>query len=262
MKALESDAADQIVKLQQKAAEESQKAWQKTEDQISGLITSQVDGLIKGTETVRQAFSKMSTSIIKDIAKYTIKWTIEHAGAVAAQIAGNQAVAASQASADAGGIASVTENALKVVTASAGQTFAAVTAWMAPAVGPAAPAFGAAAEATVLSAGLAGLYDTGTWNIPRDQVAGLHAGEMVIPQRGGVADEFRAFMSNGGFSGSSSTSSSNVAIHPTTNFHVSAINSGSVSQWLKGNSRQMMSAMDEAVRHGAALGLRRLATPR
>ena len=35
-------------------------------------------------------------------------------------------------------------------------------------------------------------------------IAGVHAGEMVIPQRGGVADEFRGFMSNGGFSGAQS----------------------------------------------------------
>jgi hypothetical protein len=30
-------------------------------------------------------------------------------------------------------------------------------------------------------------------------IAAVHAGEMVIPSRGGVADEFRNFMSGGGF---------------------------------------------------------------
>ena len=47
-------------------------------------------------------------------------------------------------------------------------------------------------------------------------------------------------------------------IHPTTNFHVSAVDSGSVAQWMKANSATMMKAIDEAVRHGAHLGLRRL----
>ncbi len=51
-----------------------------------------------------------------------------------------------------------------------------------------------------------------------------------------------------------------VHIHPTTNFHVSAVDSGSVAQWMKANSSTMMKAIDEAVRHGAHLGLRRLAT--
>ncbi|MEI9917091.1 MAG: hypothetical protein WDN29_16310 [Methylovirgula sp.] len=29
----------------------------------------------------------------------------------------------------------------------------------------------------------------------------MHKGEVVLPQRGGVANEFRSFMNNGGFSG-------------------------------------------------------------
>lgn len=49
-----------------------------------------------------------------------------------------------------------------------------------------------------------------------------------------------------------------VHIHPTNNFHVSALDSGSVSQWMKSNSSAMLRAVDEAVRHGASLGLRRL----
>ena len=49
-----------------------------------------------------------------------------------------------------------------------------------------------------------------------------------------------------------------VHIHPTTNFHVSSVDSGSVAQWMKANSPALMKAMDEAVRHGAHLGLRRL----
>jgi hypothetical protein len=49
-----------------------------------------------------------------------------------------------------------------------------------------------------------------------------------------------------------------VNVHPTTNFHVSAVDSGSVAQWMKSNSSTMMKAIDEAVRHGAHLGTRRL----
>jgi len=49
-----------------------------------------------------------------------------------------------------------------------------------------------------------------------------------------------------------------VHIHPTTTVHVSALDSGSVSQWMRANSSTMLKAVDEAVRHGARLGLRRL----
>ena len=50
----------------------------------------------------------------------------------------------------------------------------------------------------------------------------------------------------------------NVSIAPTTHFHVNAIDGGSVSQWMRANSTQMLRAIDEAVRHGAHLGLRRV----
>jgi hypothetical protein len=49
-----------------------------------------------------------------------------------------------------------------------------------------------------------------------------------------------------------------VHIHPTTNVHVSALDAGSVSQWMRANSGAMLKEIDRAVRHGAALGLRRL----
>ena len=66
---------------------------------------------------------------------------------------------------------------------------------------------------------------------------------------------FRSLLNDGGASG---RAGSTVHIHPTTNLHVSALNSASVSQWMRSNSSVMLKAVDEAVRHGAHLGLRRL----
>ncbi len=104
-------------------------------------------------------------------------------------------------------------------------------------------------------------FDTGAWEIPHNMVAGLHSGEMVVPQRGGIADQFRDFASNGGFAGrGEGGGGANVAIHPTTHVHVNALDGASVGQWFRGNSGEMMRAIDQAVRHGAHLGLRRLTT--
>jgi hypothetical protein len=70
------------------------------------------------------------------------------------------------------------------------------------------------------------------------------------------AGAFRSFLNDGGASGVPGGSA--VHIHPTTNVHVSALDSASVSQWMRSNSSAMLKAVDEAVRHGARLGLRRL----
>ena len=49
-----------------------------------------------------------------------------------------------------------------------------------------------------------------------------------------------------------------VAIHPTTHFHVNAMDGASVASWMRSNGPGMAKALDQAVRHGAALGLKRL----
>jgi hypothetical protein len=70
------------------------------------------------------------------------------------------------------------------------------------------------------------------------------------------AGAFRSLLNEGG--ASSAQGAPAVHIHPTTNVHVSALDSASVSRWMRSNSSVMLKAVDEAVRHGARLGLRRL----
>jgi hypothetical protein len=81
----------------------------------------------------------------------------------------------------------------------------------------------------------------------------VHHNELIMPSA--QADAFRDLLAGGAPSAGVQGA---VHIHPTTNFHVSAVDSGSVAQWMRGNSATMMKAIDEAVRHGAHLGLRRL----
>lgn len=204
---------DQIVDQQRKGADKSQQAWDSATKEINSAFDSQVDGLLRGTTSWSQSVKNVLASLTEDVIKFFISWALQAAEnevkqialnntVVAAHVAGAATMAAADSTNSLSGIASMVTGALKAITADAGQTAAGVSAFMAPVVGPAAPAVGAAAGAEVMGFGaLGGLYDTGSWSVPRDMVAGLHAGEVVIPQRGGLASQFRDIASGGGFSG-------------------------------------------------------------
>jgi hypothetical protein len=88
------------------------------------------------------------------------------------------------------------------------------------------------------------------WSVPADMLTLVHHNELIMPAR--EAGAFREMLGGGERGGG------NVAIAPTTHFHVNALDAGSVSQWMRANSAQMLRSIDEAVRHGAHLGLRRV----
>ncbi len=270
--AAEEKYAQQVKETQLKAAEDSSKAWQGMADKISSTLSGQVSGIINGTTTVKQAFSNMAKGIIEDVVKYAIKWAVEHAFAATQVMAQNTAVVTStlagQATMDAAktassgvGTAMQAAEAVKSIAIDGAKTFGGVFGFLAPLLGPFAAGPAAGAEATVLAAGSA--FDTGAWNLPRDMIAAVHRGEMVIPSRGGVADEFRTFMSGGGFDkvggrGDVIPSGGNKSVHinPSVNLNVSAIDGPSVGQFFTANKQHIVRAVDQAVRHGSALGLR------
>jgi hypothetical protein len=271
LQAAETKYAQQVKETQLKAAEDAQKAWQKMADTISGALSSQVSGIMNGTTTMKQAFSNMAKSMAEDAVKFALKWVTEHAFAVtqnmassaalnASQIAGNTAVAASQTASGAAGIASQAANATSSIAIDGAKTFGGVFGFLAPLLGPFAAGPAAGAQATVLAAGAA--FDVGAWDLPKDMIAAVHAGEMVIPSRGGVADEFRSFMSGGGFDrmgrGDVQNSGGNrsVSIHPAVNLNIAANDGQSVQAFFANNHKTIMSTIDRAVRHGSALGLR------
>ena len=143
---------------------------------------------------------------------------------------------------------------IRSILSSAAEAFAGVFGFLAPIMGPFAAGPAAAAQATV--AGMAGAVasaDIGMWSVPEDMLTLVHHNELIMPAA--QAGAFRDMLSSDARAGGAQSA---VHIHPTTNFHVSAVDSGSVAQWMKANSSTMMKAIDEAVRHGAHLGLRRL----
>jgi hypothetical protein len=244
IKAAQDQHDQAILQAEIKTAEAVAQEWQKVADKISGAINSQVRGLLNGTTTFAQAFKNIMadllTSFIEDINKMIIRWLFKEATQTTASVEGAAARTAAEEAGTATSLATMATNAIKSILTSAGQTFAGVTAFMAPIVGPAAPSFGAAAEAEVLSTSLSS-FDSGSWSVPNDQWAAIHKGEVIIPSRGGLADEFRAIMANGGFGGSKSLSSTETssARGGDVHFHVTAMDGPSVVQHLKTHGRDL-----------------------
>ena len=121
-------------------------------------------------------------------------------------------------------------------------------------MGPFAAGPAAAAQATVASAaGAVASADIGMWSVPADMLTLVHHNELIMPAA--EAGAFRDLLSTS--SSRSERAGPNVTITPTTHLHVNAIDGGSVSQWMRSNSSEMLRSINEAVRHGAHLGLRR-----
>jgi hypothetical protein len=144
---------------------------------------------------------------------------------------------------------------IRSILSSAAETFAGVFGFLSPLMGPLAVGPATAAQATVTGmASSVASADIGMWQVPQDMLTLVHHNELIMPAAESGA--FRSLLSDSG--ASSAQSGSAVHIHPTTHVNVSALDSGSVSQWMRSNSSTMLKAVDEAVRHGARLGLRRL----
>ena len=250
---------DQMASLVQKSLDDQQKQYQDFGNAISQSFNSQLHGLIDGTTNWQTAFKNIladllirfiewgETTVIQQIANEAAKTAATSAG-VTARVGAEQAGAAAS-------LATQATTMIRSIMSSAAEAFAGVFGFLSPIMGPFAAGPAAAALATV--AGVAGSVasaDIGMWQVPKDMLSLVHHNELIMPAA--QAGAFRDMLSDGSPSQSDGGA---VHIHPTTNFHVSAVASGSVAQWMKNNSPAMMKAMDEAVRQGAHLGLRRLA---
>ncbi len=143
---------------------------------------------------------------------------------------------------------------IRSILSSAAEAFAGVFGFLAPLMGPAAA--GPAAGAYGAVAGMAGAVaaaDIGMWQVPQDMLTLVHHNELIMPAA--EAGALRSMLSGGG---SSDGAGSQVHINPAVHLSVQAIDGASVSQWMRDNSGHMLKAIDEAVRHGALVGTRRL----
>ncbi|MGD0188355.1 MAG: hypothetical protein ABSC25_24355 [Roseiarcus sp.] len=246
--------AKQESDAQAKAAEASAASSKSAADTIAGTMNSQVDGLLRQTESVRQAFKNMAASMIEDTIKYCIKWADEHAATALANIASTNSVTAAILTAfgiqtaaastgAAGQIGAATTQKAAIVPMDAGTAGAGVAAWLAPMIGPAAVPAGAEAAAEVLAIGSA---DIGGY-VLSSGLAMVHADETITPAK--MAQPYSPSM------GGAPSVSANVA----PQFHFHSMDSSTIAATLRANGGALAKAVNQAVRDGAHHGLRRLA---
>jgi hypothetical protein len=247
---------DQMSSLTRSALAEQQQEYQTYANVVTQSFNSQLQGLITGTTTWQSAYRAILADLLVRFIEMEEETVVHAIVAEAAKTAATTSGVAARTGAEAAGAsASMGVQAAAVIRSimsSAAETFAGVFGFLSPLLGPFAAGPAAAAQASV--AGVAGAVasaDIGMWSVPKDMLTLVHHSELVMPATQAAA--FRDMLT-----GATPGGGAPVHIHPTTSFHVSAVDSGSVAQWMRSNGRDMMKAMDEAARHGAALGLRRL----
>ena len=248
---------DALTSLARSGRQEQEREFQSFAGSIEQAFNSQLRGLVSGAETWRGAFRYVLEDLSIKFAEWAETTAARHGAAEAVKTAATTTGAAARAGAEeAGAAASMGAQGaamIRSILSSAAETFAGVFGFLSPIMGPFAAGPAAAAQTAV--AGMAGSVasaDIGMWQVPQDMLTLVHYNELVMPAA--EAGAFRSLLADG-FAGGASGA---VHIHPTTNVHVSALDSASVSQWMRSNSSVMLKAVDEAVRHGARLGLRRL----
>lgn len=203
---LPSFAAPTNFQAQQEAASklrqtlsEVNNLFQSTFSNIMGGFDRAVSGLISGTMDWRDALLTVADSLwstfVKLIENWVVEWLAGEATMLVAHQNANAAKLASDMATENAAAGKMIMDAVQAILVSSKQTAAGVTANLSPTLGPAAIPAGLAAGAAV--AGMAS-FDVGSWNLDRDQVAKVHKGEMIVPARGGIADQVRDMLSGGG----------------------------------------------------------------
>ena len=125
-----------------------------------------------------------------------------------------------------------------------------------PIIGPAlAPAAAAASYAGASAFAPLASFATGAWELPRDMVAQLHAGEMVVPKT--FAEDFRANGVMGSATPRTDTRSDAGPGRPggqTIEVHIHAIDTRSGAEFLMKHKSAVAQAVSKAVRNGFQQG--------
>lgn len=258
--ALERSEQSRLTALTRQALDEQTQSYVQFGNTVTGAFNTQLRGLLSGTETWRDAFKstlgELLINFIETSERMVVQWTVGELTKTAATATGTASRASLQQAGAAASLASQGSTIIRSILGSAAEAFAGVFGFLAPVMGPFAAGPAAAAQATVASAaGAVASADIGMWSVPGDMLTLVHHNELIMPAA--EAGAFRDLLSTS--SSGADRSGGNVSIAPTTHFHVNAIDGGSVSQWMRSNSTEMLRSINEAVRHGAHLGLRRLA---
>jgi hypothetical protein len=250
---------DQSSQITRQALEEQKREYESFGNTVTGAFDSQLRGLLSGTENWHAAFKNVLEDLLIKFIEFCERSVVQYVAMEATKTSATTTGVAARTGAEQAGaaasLASQGASMVRSILSSAAEAFAGVFGFLAPVMGPLAA--GPATTAYGAVAGMAGAVasaDIGMWSVPEDMLTLVHHNELVMPAA--QAGAFRDML--GGDAAQGGSSRATVNVHPTTNFHVSAVDSGSVAQWMKANSSTMMKAIDEAVRHGAHLGTRRL----
>jgi hypothetical protein len=243
-------------KIANQGAQQTEQAWEQAFRQIDSSINSSILGMIKGTENLQQAFTKVADQMVSSMITATLqmgeRWIANELLKTAATEAGNAARTASDAAGAGAGLAAEAAAGKTSVTNSAYRAAAAVYADVAeiPYVGwimapPAAAAAFVAVEAFMPSA--AGGY----YNVPNDGPVNIHQGEMVLPAW--AAQGFRNMIGTPGATNAGPTASSQGTQrsggNQTFNFTIQAMDSQDVSRVLTSNNSAVFTAVKQALRN-------------
>lgn len=185
--------ATEMRKNQMSIVDEMLAKWKTLGDGITSAFGTMVKGVLMGTQTLSQGLRNFAGNVLgvfldlgaKMLAAEAMKW-------LKMKVMGEEAQGASVASALAAAVAQkaiAIPSAIADITRSAAVTFAGVFANLAPFLGPLAAEPAAAAQGAVLAQIPAASFDVGSWSVPRDMLAQIHQGEMIIPR--GFANEMR-----------------------------------------------------------------------
>ncbi|QBR71914.1 hypothetical protein CU048_12250 [Beijerinckiaceae bacterium] len=257
-----ANGARAVARVQIKEQERVLESYRQTYGEIASIIGGALVGMIGSQQKLLDAARQVSLGLINMFAsaaeKMAADWlALQTKNALQAFASQQEITAATVAgiaarmSAEGGGaIASAAVNSvavMKAIFASAGETFAGIFGFLAPVMGPAAAGPAGAGMATVLGvAGGMASFAKGSWELPRDMIAQVHKGEMIVPA--GPAAAIR----NGAGAGAGADRGQGAGGSPVFNIHYSA-ERGTTMDTLRAHSRAIAKMVSEEVSRNRSL---------
>jgi tRNA(Ser,Leu) C12 N-acetylase TAN1 len=239
-----------IARLQEQelsAANKQEKTWETSFTRISNAAGREVMSMIKGQETFAQAALKLGENMVEGWISSLAKDAAEWVGHEAFKLATHSQFITNLLGLDAAGDATkqVTDKASVASDAgvAAAGTMASISAI--PYIGPfMAPEMAAQAFAATMAFGS---FDTGSWDVPSNQLAMVHAGEMIIPAN--VAGPMRGGYQGPTFASSVAGAAAGGGGENHTHLHIHAIDTLTGANFIKNNIGVIASGLATQVRN-------------
>lgn len=183
---LDQQLATERIRIYADMARDIKAKWDEVFGAFQSSFNGQLRGLLAGTTSFKNAFRSilgdMIIFFIQMVEKMVFQWI---AGQLAMVGISQTAEAAKTAVASEGAAARTAiqiPEIVKAIFADLGKMFASLSAWLTPAIGPAAPAAaaGVVAGAQATALGFVGAFEVGTDYVPRTGFAMVHEGERIV----------------------------------------------------------------------------------